>query len=359
MAKLRIALLFGGVSSEHDVSLLSASSVIRNMPEDIEIIKIGITKKGRWLFFPGHVSEIEDGTWEQNPDCVPCILSPDRAHAGIVKITPDGDSTITKVDAVFPVLHGKNGEDGTVQGLCMLAGVPYVGCDMTASALCMDKDSSKILLEKAGVPVVPWRTLRMEDMDRFEDTQRMLEAEIGYPMFVKPSAAGSSVGVTKVNGPEELKKAVTLAFTHDYKVLCEKAVDCRELECAVLGNDRAEVSCVGEILPSAEFYDYEAKYLSGTSRLAIPAELSDQQSDFIRSTALKAYHALGCAGMARVDFLLDKPTGTIYLNELNTLPGFTSISMYPKLWGHCGLPYGELLQRLIELAIERAEQRNG
>lgn len=359
MSKLRIALLFGGVSSEHDVSLLSAASVIRNMPEEIEIIKIGITKKGRWLFFPGDVADIENGAWEQNPDCVPCILSPDRAHAGIVKIGPDGDSTITKVDAVFPVLHGKNGEDGTVQGLCMLSGIPYVGCDMTASALCMDKDSAKILLEKAGVPVVPWRTLRMEDMEQFEEIQQLLEAEIGYPMFVKPSAAGSSVGVSKVDGPEQLKKAVTLAFTHDYKVLCEKAVDCRELECAVLGNDEAQASCVGEILPSAEFYDYEAKYLSGQSRLSIPAKLSEEQSNFIRATALKAFRVLGCAGLSRVDFLMDKHTGGIYLNELNTLPGFTAISMYPKLWDQCGVPYAQLLQKLVELGIERAEQRNG
>lgn len=359
MSRIRIALVFGGVSSEHDVSLMSAASVLRNLPEEIDVVKIGITKKGRWLFFPGPIDDIENGRFEQDADCVPCILSPDRAHAGVIKLESDGGATFTKVDAVFPVLHGKNGEDGAIAALCQLAGLPCVGCDMAAGVLCMDKDAAKVMLEKAGIPVVPWRTLRVEDLQNFENMEKRLSSEIGYPMFIKPSAAGSSVGVTKVTEASELKAAVSLAFTHDYKVLCERAVDCRELECAVLGNEDAKASCVGEILPSAEFYDYEAKYLSGKSGLCIPAKVTEEQSEFIRSNAVKAFAALGCSGLSRVDFLMDKHTGELFLNELNTLPGFTSISMYPKLWEQMGLPYKELLGTLVTLAIERAERSNG
>ena len=307
MAKTRVAVLFGGVSSEHEVSLMSATNVIRSIPkEKYEVICIGITKKGRWLYFPGDVSEIASGAWETNPDCTAAIISPDPIHKGIITIE-NGETYNKKIDVVFPVLHGRNGEDGRLQGLLELARLPYVA------------------------------------------------ETLGFPVFVKPANAGSSVGVNKATDMETLREAIQIAFSHDCKVVIEEFIDGKELEVAVFGYDAPFASYVGEIQPAAEFYDYEDKYITGTSQLFIPARITDAQSDMLRETAVKAYKALGCKGLSRVDFFLQKDGGII-LNEINTLPGFTNISMYPKLMEHLGMSQEYLVDKLIEQAMENAER---
>lgn len=357
MGKMRVAVFFGGVSSEHEVSLKSAASVIRNMdPEKYHIIKIGITKKGSWLYFPGDVSMIEDGSWENYSDCVPAIFSPDRGgNKGIVKLMDDGTYALSKVDVVFPVLHGRNGEDGTIQGLFALADIPFVGCDLISSADCMDKAVTKILLSDAGIPNTPWIFVTTDCMSNFSSVVDMCEDKLGWPVFVKPCNAGSSVGVNRAANADELGNAINMAFAHDKRVLIEKCINAREIECAVLGNKDLVVSVPGEIVPQDGFYDYEAKYISGTSRLLIPAPLTEAQIQTIRDMAKKAYKTLGCEGLSRVDFFIDKDSQEIFLNEINTIPGFTSISMYAKMIDACGIPYGDLIDRLIELALERAE----
>ncbi len=357
MGKTRVAVFFGGVSSEHEVSLKSATSVIRNMDkEKYHIVKIGITKKGNWLYYPGDVDMIENGTWENHPDCVPAVFSPDRGgNKGIVKLMDDGSYALSRVDVAFPVLHGRGGEDGTIQGLFALAGIPFVGCDMLSCADCMDKAVTKILLTDAGIPNTPWRLVTPEDMGDFATVVRDCSEKFGWPVFVKPCNAGSSVGVNRAANDTELKDAINMAFTHDRRVLIEKCINAREIECAVLGNQELIVSTPGEIVPMDGFYDYEAKYISGTSQLLIPAPLTEEQTELIRETAYRAYRALGCQGFSRVDFFIDKDGGQILLNEINTIPGFTSISMYPKMIAAAGIPYGALIDRLIDLALERAE----
>lgn len=355
MAKQRIAVIFGGASSEHEVSCVSASSVIHNIPADTyEIVCIGITKKGRWLFYPGDWSLIADGSWEKDPDCCPCFFSLDPAKRGIYKLLNDQSVSFLQIDCVFPVLHGKNGEDGTVQGLFDLSGIPYVGCDVCASALCMDKIFAHIVLADAGVPMAKYLVVKRSDKVRFEQIAEQVLETLRFPVFVKPANAGSSVGVSKAKDENELEQAIKLAFVHDSKVLIEETINGIEVECAVLGNEHPEASILGEITPANEFYDYEAKYQSENSELHIPARISQETSYKIRDIALTAYRALDCSGMARIDFFVT-PTEEIVLNELNTIPGFTSISMYPKLWEATDLGYSALLSRLIALAVEKAE----
>jgi D-alanine-D-alanine ligase len=262
------------------------------------------------------------------------------------------------VDVIFPVLHGTFGEDGTVQGLLELAGIPYVGAGVLGSAAGMDKDVMKRLFRDAGLPVVPWvLVLRSEWKRNPARVRKLIAKELGYPLFVKPSNLGSSVGISKVLHPRKLKVALDLAALYDRKILVEKAVNAREIECSVLGNDRPEASVPGEVVPVNEFYDYEAKYIKEGSELVIPAKLSPQQTRRARELAVRAFQAVDCAGMARVDLLLDRASGKLFVNEINTIPGFTSISMYPKLWEASGVPYPQLLGRLIELAFERHRER--
>ena len=352
MAKTRVAVIFGGMSNEHDISLISASNVISHLdPEKYEIIPIGITRKGRWFFYPRDISCIKEDRWESDPDCVPAAILPDPLYRGIAKIT-DNRITIVKVDVVFPVLHGKFGEDGTLQGLLDMSGIPYVGCGCFASAACMDKEYTHTVLEKNGVNMARYRVVRQSDLGSLDAVCERIASELDYPLFVKPACSGSSVGVNKATCFEDLKNAVKLAFTHDKKVIVEEYIKGRELECAVLGTDNPFASDVGEILSCNDFYDYDAKYILGTSGLNIPADIPLDASKEIRETAVKAFKALGCFGLSRVDFFL-ADNGKVYLNELNTLPGFTSISMYPKLMEKLGIPYGELLDRLIKLAFER------
>ena len=351
--KLTVAVLFGGASTEHDVSRLSVSSVLRELNrEKYEILPVGITRSGEWLLYSGDVSLIADGRWEQPELTTPCLLSPVPAHHGLMVQTPDGWQP-RRVDVVFPVLHGMNGEDGTVQGLLELAQLPYVGCGVTGSANCMDKDIAKRLFAEAGIPVAGGFTIyRGEEPSSAELTARV-EAELGWPVFVKPVNLGSSVGVSRACNGEELEAAMAQALRFDRKVLVEEAICGAEVECAVMGNHHNAVASdvLGEIVPVREMYDYEGKYLDGSTRLYIPARIPGDQTELIRKTAVAAYRALDCRGLSRVDFFA-LPDGTIRLNEINTLPGFTSISMFPKLFMAGGYTYPRLLDRLIELALE-------
>ena len=354
MSKIRVAVLFGGVSSEHEISLKSATNVIQNLPKDkYEVVPVGITKKGRWLFYPGDVKNIALGQWDSNPDCTPAVILPDPMYKGIMKIENDSFS-FTKIDAVFPVLHGKNGEDGAVQGLLQLAGIPFVGCDMISSACCMDKVITNTLLDEAGIAQAKWLGLKEHEYkENGEEFIKKAEEYLGYPIFVKPANAGSSVGVSKATDKESLKKAIEKAFKEDTKLVLEEGITGKEIECAVLGNEEPIASLVGEIESCNDFYDYDAKYINEASKLYIPARIEQKISDEIRETAVRAYKALGCSGLARVDFFVREGDNKVLLNEPNTIPGFTSISMYPKMFQKSGVEYSELIDRLFTLACER------
>lgn len=355
MAKIRVAVLFGGVSSEHDVSLMSATNVINSIPKDkYDVICIGITKKGRWLYFPGDVNEIASGVWEKNPDCTAAVISPDPIHKGIITIE-NGETYMKKIDVVFPVLHGRNGEDGRLQGLLEMAKLPFVGCGTISSAMCMDKCVTHTLLDCNGIRTARWTYVRQKDINHLDKKCREAGEKLGFPVFVKPANAGSSVGVNKARNLEELKDAVQIAFTHDSKVVIEEFISGKELEVAVFGYDAPFASYVGEIEPAADFYDYDDKYINGSSKLHIPARIDEKQSDEIRSIAVEAYQIMGCKGLSRVDFFLTDD-GTIYLNEINTMPGFTNISMYPKLMENFGMSQSYLVDKLIEQAIENTER---
>lgn len=354
MAKTRVAVIFGGKSNEHDISLISAANVISNLDKNkYEIIPIGITQKGRWFFYPGSVDGIRDNTWENFTDNVPAAILPDPLYRGIATIL-DGEINVIKVDTVFPVLHGKYGEDGTIQGLLDMSGLPYVGCGCFASAACMDKEYTHTVLEYHGIKMARYRVIRQSELSVLDELIEDIINELELPVFVKPSSCGSSVGVNKANSFEELKNAVKIAFSHDKKVIIEEYVKGRELECAVLGADNPFASNVGEILSCNDFYDYDAKYILGTSGLSIPADIPAEKAREIRETAVKAFKAIGGFGLSRVDFFLSGDT--VYLNEINTMPGFTSISMYPKLMENFGISYSELLDKLIELAGERVSR---
>ena len=346
MSKLRLAVLFGGASSEYEVSLLSAASVLRNIPEDkYDVIKIGITKEGAWYLYSGPVHLIENDKWQTKRYLTPAFISPDRMSPGILHFTGrDGYERceLLNIDCVFPVLHGKNGEDGTIQGLLEMSGIPYVGCGVQASANCMDKTVTHTLLDAAGIPGAKWRKAVPDDLERLDEREQEWKQYLGYPMFVKPANAGSSVGITKVKAPGELRAALELAFTIDNKAIIEEMIDGIEVETAVLGNDTPEAAAVGEIVPTQEFYSYTAKYSDESTNLYIPARISEQDTQKIRETAVKAYQVLGCSGLTRVDFFVKRDGSGIILNEPNTIPGFTSISMYPKL-----------IHRLIQLALQK------
>ncbi len=359
--KLRVGLLFGGRSGEHEVSLTSAASVLKALdPAKYDVVPVGITHEGRWLV--GSAAEkLLPGVLENG---VPVMPSADPTAPSLIPLNSGPSSAIApapeperrgfKLDVVFPVLHGTFGEDGTIQGLLELADLPYVGAGVLGSAAGMDKDLMKRLFRDAGLPVVKWLLALREDWERNPaPLRKLVGAKIRYPLFVKPANLGSSVGISKVGNARGLDAALDLAAQYDRKILIEKAVEGREIECAVLGNDHPEASLPGEIIPVNEFYDYEAKYLKEGSELIIPAKLTKRQTEKVRELAVQAFQAIDCAGMARVDFLLDRRTGEIFVNEINTIPGFTPISMFPKLWEASGVPYPKLIDRLIELALER------
>lgn len=355
MAKQKIAVLFGGVSSEHEISLLSAYSVLTHIPQDkYDVLCVGITRKGHWMYYPGEYEDIKTGEWEKNPDCCTAILSPDSFHHGIVILGEDG-AYVRKVDAIFPVLHGMNGEDGSVQGLCQLSGVPFVGCDMTGSAVCMDKALTHTVLDAAGIKTADYVAVTRSKLDDMDNVCDDIEQKLGYPVFVKPASAGSSVGVSRCADRDSLKEGLKVAFAHGQKVVVEHEIIGKEVECAVLGNGCELIASIpGQITPAEEFYDFDAKYKLGTSKLDIPAKISDEQIEQVRETAKRAYIACGCGGFSRVDFFVSDDS--IVLNEINTIPGFTEISMYPKLMDNMGISYPDLLDRLIQLAIERSPE---
>nr|WP_237659071.1 D-alanine--D-alanine ligase family protein [Tepidanaerobacter sp. GT38] len=356
--KIKVGVIFGGQSGEHEVSLMSSVSVMKVMDKTkYDIIPIGITKEGNWKLFLGDISKIENGSWEQ--EAVPALISPDPASKCIITLK-DGKETRYYLDVVFPVLHGPRGEDGTVQSIFEMMNIPYVSCGVASSAICMDKVFSKKILQQSNLPVVDYKVYYKKELQtNLTEIISEVEVSLGYPCFVKPANLGSSVGISKAKSREELKAALLLAAEYDTKILVEKFIDAREIECSVLGNDAPRASLPGEIIPSREFYDYAAKYLDGDkSKLLLPAPLSQKDIATIQQLAIEAFKALGCSGMARVDFLMSKVSGKIYINELNTIPGFTKISMYPKMWEISGLSYGALIDELIQLAIERHKQKN-
>jgi len=351
--RLRVGILFGGRSGEHEVSLASAASVIRALdPDKYEAVPIGISKEGHWL--------IGSAAQKMLPEVLKggqrVMMTADPTDAALVKL--DGSGGGQRLDVVFPVMHGTFGEDGTIQGLLDLAGLPFVGAGVLGSAIGMDKDVSKRLLQVAKIPVVPWITVYRHEWEKNpEPIRAAIEAKFQYPVFVKPATLGSSVGMTKTHSREELAPALNLAAEFAMKMLVEQCMVAREIEVSVLGNHDPKASIPGEIVPHREFYDYTAKYLEEGSRILIPAELTPAQTKKIQKYAIEAFRALELSGMARVDFFLEKEGGKIFLNEVNTIPGFTSISMYPKMWEASGIPFRELIDKLIELALEQHAEK--
>lgn len=361
--KIRVGLVFGGRSGEHDVSLASARSVMANLdPRKYEVIPLGITKDGTWLLGDEPLRMLAPGTQ---------AASAPADHTTAVTLT--GDPTVRRLiplqgneplhdngalDVIFPVLHGTYGEDGTLQGLLEMANVPYVGCGVLGAALGMDKEKMKMVFAAVGLPNVEYFVCRRNEWERSPATvMNVVEQSLGYPCFVKPVNLGSSVGINKAHNRAELEHAIQVAAEYDRKIIIERGINCREVECAVLGNDEPVASVVGEVISSGEFYDYNAKYLDGKSQTIIPADLSQATAEEVRRQAVRAFLATDLSGLARVDFFIERETGKVYINEVNTLPGFTEISMYPKLWLASGLPYPQHLDRLIELAIERHTDR--
>jgi D-alanine-D-alanine ligase len=351
--RLRIGILFGGRSGEHEVSLASAASIIRGLdPDKYEAVPIGISKEGHWLIGAGAQKLLPDVLRQGQR----VMMNADPTDAAMVRL--DGSGGGQRLDVIFPVIHGTFGEDGTVQGLLDLAGLPYVGAGVLGSAIGMDKDVAKKLLQFAEIPVVPWVTVHRHEWESNpQAVQTTIEGKFAYPVFIKPATLGSSVGMTKVHNREELPPALNLACEFATKVLVEKAVTAREIEISVLGNNDPQASIPGEIVPHREFYDYAAKYLEEGTQLLIPAELKPAQIKKIQTLAIAAFKALELSGMARVDFFLEKKGSKLYLNEVNTIPGFTSISMYPKLWEASGISFRELIDRLIDLALEQHAEK--
>jgi D-alanine-D-alanine ligase len=372
--RLRIGVLYGGRSGEHEVSLASAAAVFANLDRSrYEAVPIRIEKDGRWALADRppvassaaeviEQSRLESARQIRSGREVHLVARPSDETILSIKRSPDPasggvDATVTglHVDVVFPVLHGPYGEDGTIQGLLELANVPYVGAGVAASAVGMDKALMKVLFSARGLPVCDYRVVLRRDWDkRSTDIATDLERALRFPMFVKPANLGSSVGISKAKDSASLRQAMDLAGSYDRKIVVEAAVPgAREIECAVLGNDEPRASVPGEVVPSREFYDYEAKYLDDASKTIIPADLPQAMADEIQRLSIAAFQAIDCAGMARVDFLVSREDGTVVVNEINTIPGFTTISMYSKMWAASGVDYPALIDRLVELALER------
>ncbi len=361
--KLRVAVLFGGRSGEHDVSLMSARSVVSVLdPNRYEVIQVGITLDGNWLTGENALDAFEKGDTNHLDRVIPPTDPASRGSLHVLRETKMGEKfeTLSAVDVFFPVLHGPFGEDGTIQGLFEMADVAYVGAGVAGSSVGMDKGIFKDVMRANGIPQVQSMLVLRGDIEhKMDDVIKQAEELGDYPLFTKPANLGSSVGISKCNNRSDLAEGLMDAARYDRRIIIESGVkDVREVEVSVLGNEDPQASVCGEILPSREFYSYESKYIDGTSGLLIPSPLPEEVSGKIREYAIRAYKAIDCAGMARADFFVEKGTDKIYLNELNTLPGFTSISMYPKLWQASGLTYAQLVDRLIELALERKAQRD-
>lgn len=352
MTKLNVALIFGGKSGEHEVSLSSAASIYENINrEKYNVFTIGITKEGTWLYYEGNAENIRSGKWVDlaNKNVEINLVPMANKEVGILF----EDGKVQKIDVLFPVLHGPYGEDGTIQGLFEISQIPYVGCGVLASSTGMDKLICKTIYSEIGLPQVEYcSTTRCIFNSRQEDELNKIEGKLSYPIFVKPANLGSSVGISKATNREELLAGIKEALIYDSRIVLEQGIDAREIEVAVLGNDEVEASIAGEIKPAKDFYDYEDKYINGASTYDIPANINEDDMKNIRSMAIKAFKALDGRGLSRVDFFIDKNSGKIFINEINTLPGFTNISMYPKMWEATGLSYSNLIDKLIELALD-------
>ena len=353
MKKLSVCILFGGVSPEHEVSLRSAESVLNNIDkEKYNIFPVGITKDGDWILFGGKdYSDLPSGRWMKHPDNRRAAISPVRGQ-GLLRFEKDC-VVRERIDVVFPVLHGENGEDGAMQGLLQLAGIPYVGPHVSASAVSMDKTLTKLVADQAGIPQADWALVRRQETgSQMDNTLSSLEKKFSYPMFVKPAGTGSSVGVSKAADREALAAALLEAARFDDKILVEEFIYGREVEVAVMGNKSPVASVCGEIDSGADFYDYEAKYITDTSVAYVPARIPEDVAEQVREAAVRVYKAIGCQGLSRVDFFVTFRENRVVFNEINTLPGFTSISMYPKLFDASGIPYSQLIDELLRLAQE-------
>ena len=354
---IRIGVIFGGRSGEHEISLMSATSVIKALNKDKFIpVMIGITKDGKWLLYNGPVEKIEDGSWQAMAEAA---LAENPEKYEIVILGSGGKSLKDWVDFALPILHGPYGEDGTIQGLFEMADIPYGGCGVLGSAAAMDKSLAKEIFAKEELPICRHLNLFKEEVEEnLSGVIDRVEKYLPYPVFVKPANMGSSVGISKAKNTEELKAAIKEAIKYDRRLILEEGLDCREIETGVLGNYNPRAAAVGEILPSAEFYSYEAKYFDGgQSKMCIPADIPDGTAEEIKDIALEAYRLLDCSGFARVDFFLEKGTNKIFINEINTIPGFTKFSMFPLLWAEAGVSYPELIERIITLGYERYESR--
>jgi D-alanine-D-alanine ligase len=356
--KLHVALIFGGRSGEHEVSLMSARSVLGVMdPAKYDVTQIGITHEGKWLTGDDVIGKLESG---KLTGLDPVIVAPDPSDSGIYVLRGKSLDKVSDIDVYFPLLHGTFGEDGTIQGLLEMANVAYVGAGVAGSAVGMDKGIFKDVMRTHNIPSVESVILLRSEIENDINAAVARAESVGvYPIFTKPANLGSSVGVTKCNSRSDLQEGLMEAARFDRRVLVERGVaKAREIEVSVLGNEDPRASVPGEVLPSREFYSYESKYVDGTSGLLIPASLPPETATLIQDLAVRAYKAIDAAGMARVDFFVDKDSGEVFLNELNTIPGFTKISMYPKLWDASGIPYAELVDRLIELALQRKGDRD-
>ncbi|MBQ3251739.1 MAG: D-alanine--D-alanine ligase [Oscillospiraceae bacterium] len=356
MKKLNVCVLFGGISPEHAVSLRSAEFVLNNLdPEKYNIFPVGITQKGDWILYGGNdYSALPKGSWTEHPDNRRAAISPIRGQ-GLLSF--EGDCVVREwIDVVFPVLHGENGEDGAMQGLLQLAGIPFVGPGVSASAVAMDKTLTKLVADTEGIVQADWILVkRSQTTAKLDDVLDRIEKKFSYPVFIKPAGTGSSVGVSKASDRASAAEALVYAAQYDDKVLVEEFIDGYEVEVAVMGNEVPVASVCGEIDSGAEFYDYDAKYVSDTSVAYIPARISDEISEQTRQNAIRIYSAMGCKGLSRVDFFVTRADNRIVFNEINTLPGFTSISMYPKLFMASGFTAGELVDSLIRLALEASK----
>jgi len=362
--KIRVGLVFGGRSGEHEVSLASSNAVMSHLDQEkYEVVPLGITKEGSWLLGtePRHLiaAEREAAGLVETAQTTAVTLTGDPSVRGLIPVQGGSDlGSQGELDVIFPALHGTYGEDGSLQGLLDMANIPYVGCGVLGAALGMDKEKMKMIFQNVGLPIVEYYAFRRNEWERSPaHIMDEVEQRLGYPTFVKPVNLGSSVGINKAHSRQELEHAINVAAEYDRKIVVERGINCREFECAVLGNDEPLASVVGEIVSSNEFYDYRAKYIDGKSQAVIPADIPQETAEEMRRQAIQAFSALDLNGLARVDFFLEKETGNVYINEVNTMPGFTEISMYPKLWEASGLTYTQLLDRLIELAIERHEDR--
>ena len=359
--KIRVGLIFGGKSGEHEVSFCSASSIIKAINKDkYTVVPIGITKEGRWISPQDSEVALQSGKIEGKSTV---ILLNDPSGKALIRIDNnqrlDKSSALERLEVIFSVLHGPYGEDGTVQGLLELADIPYVGAGVAASAISMDKDLMKTIFKQRDLPILKWLTIKRKEWQKDkEKILSLVQDDFEYPLFVKPTNLGSSVGITKVHKKEELDKAIDLAASYDRKILIEEGLEeVREIECGVLGNDEPQASVVGEVKPAGEFYDYDSKYIDKETQLIVPADLPDGVSRKVQEIALRAFKAVDAAGMARVDFFVSKKENKIYLSEINTIPGFTSVSMYPRLWEASGIPYSDLIDQLIQLALERHQDK--